>query len=79
MPLEVSCFCCTSDMGNKPSSYIDLITAWSFGAVTWSISTNSPSLIHKSFKLDGMESSPFPSTVITVLFMPFPPLSAYAP
>ena len=74
MPLEVSCFCCTSDMGNKPSSYIDLITAWSFGAVTWSISTNSPSLIHKSFKLDGMESSPFPSMVITVLFMPFLPL-----
>ena len=74
MPLEISCFCWTSDMGNKPSSYIDLITAWSFGAVTWSISTNSPSLIHKSFKLDGMESSPFPSMVITVLFMPFLPL-----
>ena len=79
MPLEVSCFCWTSDTVNKPSLYIDLITAWSFMAVTWSISTNSPSLIHKSCKLDGMDNIPFPSTVITVLFMPFPPLSAYAP
>ena len=79
MPLEVSCFCWTSDTVNKPSLYIDLITAWSFGAVTWSISTNSLSLIHKSCKLDGMDNIPFPSTVITVLFMPFPPLSAYAP
>ena len=35
MPLEVSCFCWTSDTVNKPSLYIDLITAWSFGAVTW--------------------------------------------
>ena len=34
MPLEVSCFCWTSDAVNKPSLYIDLITAWSFGAVT---------------------------------------------
>ena len=33
----------------------------------------------KSCKLDGMDNIPFPSTVITVLFMPFPPLSAYAP
>ena len=79
MPLEVSCFCWTSDTVNKPSLYIDLITAWSFMAVTWSISTNSPSLIHKSCKLDGMDNIPFPSTVITVIFMPFPPLSAYAP
>ena len=79
MPLEISCFCWTSDTVNKPSLYIDLITTWSFGAVTWSISTNSPQLIHKSFKLDGMESSPFPSMVITVLFMPFLPLQANAP
>lgn len=34
MPLEVSCFCWTSDTVNKPSLYIDLITAWSFMAVT---------------------------------------------
>lgn len=34
MPLEVSFFCWTSDTKNKPSLYIDLITAWSFGAVT---------------------------------------------
>ena len=34
MPLEISCFCWTSDTVNKPSLYIDLITAWSFMAVT---------------------------------------------
>ncbi len=34
MPLEVSRFCWTSDTVNKPSLYIDLITAWSFMAVT---------------------------------------------
>ena len=34
MPLEVSCLCCTSDTGNKPSLYIALITELSFGAVT---------------------------------------------
>lgn len=34
MPLEVFCFCWTSDAVNKPSLYIDLIIAWSFVAVT---------------------------------------------
>ena len=58
--------------------YIARITELNFGAVTWSISTNSPSLIHKSSKLDGMESLPLPSTVITVRFMPFLPLQANA-
>ena len=29
--------------------------------------------LHKSSKLDGMDNIPFPSTVITVLFMPFLP------
>ena len=30
-------------------------------------------------KLDGMESIPFPSIVIVVLFIPFLPLQANAP
>ena len=65
--------------GQHTFLYIARITELSFGAVTWSISTNSPSLIHKSSKLDGMESLPLPSMVITVRFMPFLPLQANAP
>ena len=76
---EVSSLYWTSDIDNIPSLYIARITELSFGAVTWSISTNSPSLIHNSSKLDGMESIPFPSIVIVVLFMPFLPLQANAP
>ena len=79
MPLEVSCFCWTSDINNIPSLYMALITAVSFGAVTYSISINSLSLIHKFSKLDGMDSIPFPSTVITVLFHAIPPIVGKCP
>ena len=77
--LESFCLFWTSDINNIPSLYMALITAVSFGAVTYSISINSLSLIHKFSKLDGMDSIPFPSTVITVLFMPSLPLQANAP
>ena len=79
MPLEVSCFCWTSDTVNKPSLYIDLITAWSFMAVAWSQSTQSTSLIPQSFKVVGKGNIPFPSTVSTRLFHHFPPFSGICP